>query len=215
MTPVRGIAAGVAVLVVAAVAAAAVDGSGSREDPIRRFDEAVDAYLVLRGSLMSTLPPLDMSPDLETLRTASTALAAAIRAARPLAAEGDIFNPSAAVVLRRRIRAMLVDPRCPLAEILAVESDDEQRLLPPRAIVHDRFDWSRGSFMPSCLLGVLPVLPDELQFRFVQRDLVLVDIDADLIVDVLADALPVGESWKGVHYAASILPDRGLTILIA
>ena len=174
-----------------------MDGSGSREDPIQRFQQAVEAYLGLRGSLTSTLPPFEPSPDLETLRMASAALAEAIRTARPFAAEGDIFNPAAAAVLRRRVRAALVDPACPLAEILAAESDDDQRPLPPRAIVHDRFDWSRGSFMPSCLLRVLPVLPDELQYRFVQHDLVLVDIDADLVVDVLTDALPVGESWKG------------------
>ena len=210
MMTVRGIAAGVAVLVVAAVAAAAVDGSNGREDPIQRFEEAVDAYLGLRRSLTSTLPPLETSPDLETLRMASAALAAAIRTARPFAAEGDILNPAAAAVLRRRVRALLGDP-CPLAEVLAVESDD-QRPLPPRPIVYDRFDWSRASVMPTCLLRVLPALPDELQYRFVQRDLVLVDIDADLVVDVLTDALPLGESWNGVRYAVSTqtLSRRGI-----
>ena len=208
---VRGIAAGVAVLVVAAVAAAAVDGSNGREDPIQRFEEAVNAYHGLRGSVMSMLPPLETPPDLETLRMASAALAAAIRTARPFAAEGDILNPAAAAVLRRRVRALLGDPACPLAEVLAVESDDP-RPLPPRPIVHDRFDWSRASAMPTCLLRVLPALPDELQYRFVQRDLVLVDIDADLVVDVLTDALPVGESWNGVRYAVSTqtLPRRGI-----
>lgn len=151
---VRGIAAGVAVLVVAVVAAA-VDGSNGREDPIQRFEEAVDAYLGLRRSLTSTLPPLETSPDLETLRMASAALAAAIRTARPFATEGDILNPAAAAVLRRRVRALLGDPACPFAEVLAVESDD-QRPLPPRPIVYDRFDWSRASVMPTCLLRVLP-----------------------------------------------------------
>jgi len=48
--------------------------------------------------------------------------------------------------------------------------------------------------MPSCVLSVLHALPDQLQFRFVQRDLVLVDVAADLMVDVLPDALPPSES---------------------
>jgi hypothetical protein len=216
MTTVRGVAAGIAVvMLVAAASAGGVNGSKSPEDPIRRFQQAVDAYLVLRASVARTLPPLDLSPDVETLRLASAALAAAIRTARPFAAEGDILNPAAAAVLRRRVRALLDDPACPLAEVLAADSLDDQRPLPPRPIVHDRFDWSRASFMPSCLLRVLPALPDELQYRFVQRDLVLVDIDADLVVDVLTDALPVGESWNGERYAASTFPDRDLTILIA
>jgi hypothetical protein len=41
---------------------------------------------------------------------------------------------------------------------------------------------------------------------------VLVDIGADLVVDVLPDALPASESWTGVLYAASSLYDRALKI---
>jgi len=40
------------------------------------------------------------------------------------------------------------------------------------------------SFWKSCQL------PEGLEYRFVNRDLVLVDLEADLIVDVLHDAVP-------------------------
>ena len=40
------------------------------------------------------------------------------------------------------------------------------------------------------LRAVLPALPDELRYRFVDRDLVLLDVHADLVVDILRDALP-------------------------
>jgi hypothetical protein len=40
------------------------------------------------------------------------------------------------------------------------------------------------------LLQVLPPLPRELEYRFVDRDLVLIDIHADLVVDILKEALP-------------------------
>jgi len=36
---------------------------------------------------------------------------------------------------------------------------------------------------------VLPALPPELQYRMVGRDLVLVDVHASLIVDILPQAL--------------------------
>ena len=39
-------------------------------------------------------------------------------------------------------------------------------------------------------LGRLPVLPLELEYRFVDRDLVLLDTEIDLVVDVLENALP-------------------------
>ena len=40
------------------------------------------------------------------------------------------------------------------------------------------------------LLAVLPPLPTELQYRFVNRDLVLWDVRANLIVDYMKGALP-------------------------
>ena len=55
--------------------------------------------------------------------------------------------------------------------------------------------------MPWCVLRELPLIPDELQFRFVEHDLVLIDIDASLVVDVLPNALPARGSWKGLHFA--------------
>jgi hypothetical protein len=44
--------------------------------------------------------------------------------------------------------------------------------------------------MPGCLLEVLPALPQGLQYRLVGRDLILLDLDANLVVDILPEALP-------------------------
>ena len=55
--------------------------------------------------------------------------------------------------------------------------------------------------MPWCVLRELPLVPHELQFRFVEHDLVLIDIGASLVVDVLPNALPARGSWKGLHFA--------------
>ena len=52
--------------------------------------------------------------------------------------------------------------------------------------------------MPPDILHVLPPLPDELQYRLVDRDLVLIDMHADLVVDILPGALPdrASDSWR-------------------
>jgi hypothetical protein len=42
---------------------------------------------------------------------------------------------------------------------------------------------------PSMLAG-LPQLPPELEYRFLGRHLILVDVLANVVVDVLYDALP-------------------------
>jgi hypothetical protein len=44
--------------------------------------------------------------------------------------------------------------------------------------------------MPPRLLAKLPVLPSGLQYRFVNRDLVLWDSQADLVIDIIPDAIP-------------------------
>ena len=167
MGTIRSIIAGMAAVTLSVAVASGFprDTTDSR-DSVQRFHSAIDAYVALRETVTEALPPLEMSPDPEKFLMVADAMAAALREARPSAA----------------------DARAPL---------------PPRPIVHDQFDWSWGSFTPACVLSVLPSLPDQLQFRFVQRDLVLVDIDADLVVDVLPDALLPIESWKGLLYAGS------------
>jgi hypothetical protein len=42
------------------------------------------------------------------------------------------------------------------------------------------------------MLAALPGLPEELEYRFVGADLVLIDVPADLVVDILENALTSG-----------------------
>jgi hypothetical protein len=44
--------------------------------------------------------------------------------------------------------------------------------------------------MPPEVLAILPELPEELQYRFVDRRLALVDNHAHIIVDFVDNALP-------------------------
>ena len=48
------------------------------------------------------------------------------------------------------------------------------------------------SAVPPGLLRKLPVLPPELDYRFVGRDLILRDVDANIIVDYVLEAAPLG-----------------------
>jgi hypothetical protein len=171
------------------------------KEALEDFESAVAAYMTLRESLTQALPPRELSPDADQVFVAVDAMAAAIQAARPAAKEGDIFDAEAAPLLRRRIRQTVREPGCEAGNLLARAHDPGSGLASLRPIVHDRFDWAAGSFMAGCLLDVLPALPEELQFRFVNRDLVLVDIDADLIIDVLPDALPPVESRPAIGHA--------------
>ena len=46
-----------------------------------------------------------------------------------------------------------------------------------------------GAWMWPALLHALPTLPEDLQYRIVDNDLVLVDLHASLVVDILEDAI--------------------------
>jgi hypothetical protein len=60
--------------------------------------------------------------------------------------------------------------------------------------VNKPFPWALGSAMTPQLIDILPALPNELQYRFAERSLVLVDTHADLVVDILPNALPAAGS---------------------
>ena len=79
-------------------------------------------------------------------------------------------------------------------DLLAERNDDEPSVGIGAVTVNGRLPDGRGNAMSATLLSTLSALPPEFQYRFVDRDLVLIDIDADLAVDVLPDALTTGRA---------------------
>lgn len=160
-------------------------------DALRPFEEAVAAYVALHRDVERQLPRVEISPDSREIQRAVDAMAAAMRAARPRAEEGDLFTPAAGDRLRRRIRAALLASGDDPADILSSMTGDEP--VPPDTplpAVNGRFSWALPSFMVASALEALPPLPEELEYRFVGRDLVLIDLHANLVVDILRDGFP-------------------------
>jgi hypothetical protein len=124
---------------------------------------------------------------------ASDRLASAIRDARPQARPAEIFNPVVAANFRARINYALRDRdrRERVVRLLTeVEEDEDER--PPAGwvpTVNGTLDWFATGGTPPSIIKALPDLPGELQYRFVGLDLILLDVDANLIVDILPAAL--------------------------
>jgi hypothetical protein len=72
-----------------------------------------------------------------------------------------------------------------LVSAMSEEADD----FSPLRVVNGRFPWGRGTIMWPSILQALPRLPDEVQYRMTGRHLVLLDTHADLVVDILRDAV--------------------------
>jgi hypothetical protein len=116
-------------------------------------------------------------------------MAHAIRAERFMARQGELFTPALANELRVRIDVALLDHGFTAADVReqAIREGVAPAGIPLR--VNGAFPWKLSVAMLPCLIEALPPLPPELQYRFVANDLVLIDVHAGLIVDILTNAL--------------------------
>ena len=158
----------------------------TEERTIAEFDASVEAYVRLHRHFVRALPMTRVG-DQEGW-SVSDELRAALVAARPLARQGGFFTPRVTDVFRSRIdRALLLNAVAPPPAALY-----EPLLGEPSPSVNEQFPRVLRSVEWPALAGVLPVIPAELAYAFWGRDLVLIDVSADLVIDVLPDALPDG-----------------------
>jgi hypothetical protein len=162
--------------------------AASAAGALQPFHDAVSDYAKLHRRLEKQVRQLHVTEHAEEIFDASDALANAIKAARPTAREGDLFTPAVANVFRERIADALTAGGFHPEEVIAasLEEADEEAPLP---VVNGRFPWLRGAAMWPCVLNALPLLPDDLEYRIVGRDLVMVDTHANLVVDILRNAV--------------------------
>jgi hypothetical protein len=147
------------------------------------FIERVADYVELRREATAGVDGPAFCSDAEELFRQAEQRAAAIRGARPLATEGNIFTPRVAAFFRARI-----------AHAIGIAAFDGTTTADPydevALEVHGTLPWGVGAPPSARLVGLLPPLPQELEYRFVGRHLVLLDVEANLVVDVLREAVP-------------------------
>lgn len=165
---------------------------GAAQEAERRFMHSVEQYMTRRRQLEQQLPPFTMTVDVQEIQRATETQAAAIRRTRAGARVGDVFNAGVTELFRVRIRDAFAGRGHDAVELIHQMNEDGARWHP--AVVNGRFSWKAAAATPPYVLAVLPTLPGELQYRFVGPDLVLVDIVANFIIDILPDALDVEPS---------------------
>ena len=158
-------------------------------DAIRQFTTATQEYAWLHRRLENQLAPLEVTANPDTINRVVQQMAAAVRAARPDARQGDLFTDTLGAELRLRIAAALAEDGFTPGDVLTAEAAEgvDAALVPLK--VNGPFPWSYASAMFPCVLKALPPLPPELQYRIVGGTLVLIDVHAGLIVDFLPYAL--------------------------
>jgi hypothetical protein len=172
-----------ALLIVPTVSLGAIDGD---REALLSFQRGVDAYMSLRRQLDRQLPLLEVSSDPQRIHDAAEARRYAIMRARAGAKPGDIFN-SGADVLRARIGDVFAGRHEVVASLLSEMNEHGKQWR--RAEVNAPFVWRTAAATPASVLAVLPPLPAGVQYRFVGPDLVLIDVDAGVILDIVSDVL--------------------------
>ena len=153
-----------------------------------QFSKAVKDYI----SKEHAMPADKLKPttDVATLQKERETLRQAIRQSRPDAKQGELFTPNASSAFRKLLAETMNGPRG--REIKASLMHAEPQA-PADFEINAAFPNAGGQpiqSVPPTLLLNLPILPKSLQYCVAGKTLALRDVDANMVVDYLPDALP-------------------------
>ncbi|MFL6332869.1 MAG: hypothetical protein ACJ754_05935 [Pyrinomonadaceae bacterium] len=171
----------------AATPAAQVTVSPKHKAAFAAFEARVKEYVSLRESLEVKLPKLSKEATPEQIEAHKMAFQEAVRTARASAKQGDLFLPELAQHIREVIKSE-TPPRV-RQEVRETVQESEVKAVPLR-VNYPYPDTQELLEMPPTLLLRLPQLPKQVRYRYVGRNLLLVDRENGLIVDFMTDALP-------------------------
>ena len=155
-------------------------GTGGFQSAGRRVYRASQTGRRPHGDIDVTKKPIEIAGR-------EVAIGQAIRNARVNAKPGAIFTPEAAAILKRIIAENY--RRSPA--VRETTKDAEAELPDFTPVVNQPYPSTHPlATFPATLLKVLPPLPELLEYRFVTHHLILRDTEANLIVDVLPNAVP-------------------------
>jgi hypothetical protein len=172
--------------------AALVRGTDTRSqvsldaDLVSDFKRRVDRYMQLHDKVQRLGTRQKQRDDIGENLVSQQALALRIRFARHDARPGDLFTPAIAMALRRAM-----DPELRgLSARTVRESIREDAPATFVLVVNGSFpSGDSRSTMPGNLLQILPPLPPGLEYRIVDTHLVLLDLEADIVVDYMLDVM--------------------------
>jgi hypothetical protein len=150
------------------------------------FSKRLNAYLQLRADLGKKLEPLATTASASELESRQQALAAGIRNARARAKQGDLIPVAVQDQIRKTVTADF-HRREPAAKKAALEEVP----VGPLPGINKTFPQQAAlPTVPPLLLASLPQLPDNLQYRFYGRHVVILDGDVEIVIDYVQNALP-------------------------
>jgi len=150
------------------------------------FHKRIQAYLKIHNEAETKVPNLKRTDDPKEISERENALAQAIMTLRAGAHIGDVFAPEyqpyfIKIVHEDFKKRSAADRKALIWELPANMKVDVNTIYPTTIPL---------ATFPAALLRKLPDLPPELEYRIVARSLILRDVKANLIVDILRDVVP-------------------------
>ena len=155
--------------------------------PVAEFMKRVNDYVAIHREAENAAPKLPKEATPVQIDQTQRALAARIQEVRTGAKRGDIFTPEMAAFIKAllnrvfsgkdgtQLRSSIMDEN---VEYIALKVNQRYPDVYPRTT------------MPPDVLKALPELPEQMEYRFVGAQLILLDQHAHIIPDFIPDALP-------------------------
>jgi hypothetical protein len=165
----------------------AADGTVTAPDvAVVEFRKRVDAYVKIHNEAEGKVPNLKRTDDPQEISDREKALGQMIMTLRAGAKIGDIFAPEYQPYFVKIVQddfklRSAADRKALVAELPKNVKVDVNTVYPTTLPLET---------FPPALLRKLPDLPPELEYRIVSRTLLLRDVKANLIVDILRDVVP-------------------------
>jgi hypothetical protein len=146
------------------------------------FNGKMADYAKLRSSLQKGLPPLAVTAKATEIQRAERLLAERIRKARTGSRRHDIFTDETRRAFRQLLRPVTTAANC---AFIADDNPGEWGW----AVNSEYPKQHPVSSVPPAILAVLPKLPDDVFYRFLDTDLVLHDTRANIMLDRIDNAI--------------------------
>jgi hypothetical protein len=151
------------------------------------FQERAKDYSKLRESIEAKMPKLSKDSTPEQIQAHKTEFEKRVRSARAGAKPGELFTPDIANYIRATIKSEYKGTERKELRETVLEADTKGVPLRVNYVYPESKELVEMS--PTLLLK-LPQLPKQLRYRFVARNMLLVDRENGLIVDYMLNALP-------------------------
>ena len=166
------------------------------------FQKRIDSYMAIHKEAAKDAPALKQTNNPAEIKTAQDALGARIRAARATAKAGDIMTLEIQNKFRRLMYPVVTAPAPQGTAGRAVKADVKEELkenseerkeeggkpVPLKVNATYPNDTPLPTTPPQVLMN-LPKLPEQLEYRIVGKNLIIRDVEANIIVDFVPNAI--------------------------